>query len=93
MCTVTFLPLSATDFILTSSRDVGFRRERADFPSTVLKNNVALHFPRDGKAGGTWIGTSRGNRLICLLNGGYKNHRRKEKYRKKAICLLQKSAV
>ncbi|UCE93552.1 MAG: NRDE family protein [Flavobacteriaceae bacterium] len=82
MCTVTFLPLSETDFVLTSSRDVGFRRARADFPSTVIKNNVSLHFPRDGKAGGTWIGTSRDNRLICLLNGGYKNHKRQTSYRK-----------
>ncbi|MCA0933427.1 NRDE family protein [Lutimonas saemankumensis] len=82
MCTVTFLPLSETDFVLTSSRDVGFRRARADFPSTVLRNNVSLHFPRDGKAGGTWIGTSRDNRLICLLNGGFQNHERREPYRK-----------
>ena len=82
MCTVTFLPLSESDFVLTSSRDVGFKRERAEFPSTVVNNNVELYFPRDGKAGGTWIGTSRGNRLICLLNGGFKNHKRKEHYRK-----------
>ncbi|WKK65561.1 NRDE family protein [Lutimonas zeaxanthinifaciens] len=81
MCTVTFLPLSETDFVLTSSRDVGFKREHAEFPATVVKNDVSLHFPRDGKAGGTWIGTSRDNRLICLLNGAFENHVRNEPYR------------
>jgi hypothetical protein len=82
MCTVTFLPLSNDDFVLTSNRDVGFAREKALKPSTYIENGVSLHYPRDGKAGGTWIGTSRNTRLICLLNGGFANHRRKEPYAK-----------
>lgn len=82
MCTVTFLPLSDTDFVLTSSRDVGYRRERALEPSTYLENNVSLHYPKDGKAGGTWIGTSRNSRLICLLNGGFSDHDQMPEYEK-----------
>ncbi len=82
MCTVTFLPLGSNNFILTSSRDVPFARESADAPKTVIEEGVELIYPKDGKAGGSWIGTSSKNRLICLLNGGYKNHEVKESYRK-----------
>ena len=74
MCTVTFLPLSDHGFVLTSSRDVGYQREKASAPKTYIEDGVSLHYPKDGKAGGTWIGTSRNNRLICLLNGGFENH-------------------
>jgi len=80
MCTVTFLPLSDTDFVLTSSRDVGYHREKALVPATYEEHDVSLHYPKDGKAGGTWIGTSRGNRLICLLNGGFKDHIQEQPY-------------
>ena len=82
MCTVTFLPLGNQGFVLTSSRDVGYQREKALAPQTYLKEGVSLHYPKDGKAGGTWIGTSRNNRLICLLNGGFKNHIQQKPYAK-----------
>lgn len=82
MCTVTFLPLGSNEFVLTSNRDVSYKRPLASRPDYHLKNGVRLLYPRDGKAGGTWIGSSRDNRLICLLNGGYENHRRQEVYRK-----------
>ncbi len=82
MCTVTFLPLDGSGFVLTSSRDVGYKREKALAPQTYLENDVSMHYPRDGKAGGTWIGTSRNSRLICLLNGGFENHIQKKSYAK-----------
>ena len=74
MCTVTYLPTSKNNFILTSSRDVPFAREKALFPKEYIENNIKITYPKDGKAGGTWIGSSEKNRLICLLNGGFKNH-------------------
>ncbi|WP_117879553.1 NRDE family protein [Aureibaculum luteum] len=74
MCTVTFLPLNKTDFILTSSRDIPFSREKALPPKNYEEDGVKLSYPKDGKAGGSWIGTSSKNRLICLLNGGFANH-------------------
>lgn len=82
MCTVTFLPLNKFDFILTSSRDIPFSREKALHPKEYVENGVKLWYPKDGKAGGTWIGTSSKNRLICLLNGGYVNHSPLENYKK-----------
>jgi len=82
MCTVTFLPLDNNGFVLTSSRDVGYQREKALAPQTYVEDGVSLHYPKDGKAGGTWIGTSRNNRLICLLNGGFRNHLQQNFYAK-----------
>ncbi len=74
MCTVTYIPTSKNNFILTSSRDVPFAREKALFPKEYIENNIKITYPKDGRAGGTWIGKSEKNRLICLLNGGFKNH-------------------
>jgi len=82
MCTVTFLPLNNDDFILTSSRDVPFSRKKAHFPKGYTENGMELFYPKDGEAGGTWIGTSNKKRLICLLNGGFKNHKQAEFYAK-----------
>ena len=81
MCTVTYLPLSGNDFILTSSRDVPFKRKKADAPKIYIEDDVEITYPKDGDAGGTWIGTSSKNRLICLLNGGFEKHTSKKKYR------------
>ena len=82
MCTVTYLPLGENNFVLTSSRDVPFSRKKALLPKTYIENRVALQYPKDGEAEGTWIGTSDRNRLICLLNGGFENHEQQEFYAK-----------
>lgn len=93
MCTVTFLPLSDQRFVLTSSRDVGYKRETASYPASYREQGVALCYPRDGKAGGTWIGTSRNNRLICLLNGGFRNHKRKSDYPKSRGLIVKELLI
>jgi len=80
MCTVSFIPLSNEDFILTSNRDESPNRKTLT-PQKYEINNVQLLFPKDEVAGGTWIGASKNNRLICLLNGGFKAHIPKGKYR------------
>ena len=89
MCTVTYLPLGDTDFILTSNRDVPFAREKATPPQTVEEDKVQLTYPKDGKAGGTWIGLSDKKRLICLLNGGFEYHTSRIKYRKSRGLILK----
>ena len=66
MCTVTFLPLGENNFILTSSRDVPYSREKALEPKKYAEDSVDLIYPKDGKASGTWIGTSSKNRLISI---------------------------
>ena len=80
MCTVSFIPLPNEDFILTSNRDESPNRKTLA-PQKYELNNVQLLFPKDEVAGGTWIGASKHKRLICLLNGGFKAHIPKGKYR------------
>lgn len=82
MCTVTYLPLSNDNFILTSSRDVPYARKKAEKPQKFIEGDVELTYPKDGEAGGTWIGTSSKNRLICLLNGGFYYHTSLSNYKK-----------
>lgn len=82
MCTVTYIPLGNEDFILTSSRDVPFSRKEASYPKKYIENNIELFYPKDGKGGGTWIGTSSKKRLICLLNGGFEYHTSRASYEK-----------
>jgi hypothetical protein len=93
MCTVTFLPLSDNGFVLTSNRDVGYQREKALAPKTYIEDGVSLHYPKDGKAGGTWIGTSRNNRLICLLNGGFENHIQQKSYAKSRGLIVKELLI
>ncbi len=81
MCTVTFLPLINNNFILTSNRDEQRLRETLP-PEKYEENGVDLFFPKDKIAGGTWIGASSKNRLVCVLNGAFKKHKRKTNYKK-----------
>ena len=65
MCTVTYLPLPNNNFILTSNRDETPLRKTIP-PKTYIENGVALIYPKDELAGGTWIGTSNKNRLFVF---------------------------
>ncbi len=80
MCTVSFIPKSNSDFILTSNRDESPNRNTLS-PKVYAVNGADLLFPKDEVAGGTWIGASSKKRLICLLNGGFEPHIPKRKYR------------
>ncbi|PHR14903.1 MAG: hypothetical protein COA40_01670 [Aequorivita sp.] len=81
MCTITFIPKSNTDFILTSNRDEAPGRET--FPPKIYEEDgVKLLYPKDAVAGGTWIGVSGKKRIICLMNGGFVAHERKPFYAK-----------
>lgn len=80
MCTVTYLPLENEGFILTSNRDESPMRKTLH-PQKYVENGVELIYPKDELAGGTWIGTSEKDRLVCLLNGGFEKHQRNSYYR------------
>lgn len=80
MCTVTYLPLGNNDFILTSNRDEQPIRETIA-PKDYVEDGIVLTYPRDVLAGGTWIGLSSKNRLICLLNGGFESYERETSYK------------
>src|SRR5690554_4635530 len=81
MCTLTFIPKTAVEFIITSNRDEAVVRKTIP-PRAYIQDGIKLLFPKDELAGGTWIGASSKKRLICLLNGGFKPHVRKSEYRK-----------
>jgi uncharacterized protein with NRDE domain len=78
MCTVTFLPLGKTDYILTSNRDESVERAPAIFP---FRKSEIL-FPKDGQAGGTWIAAQSSGKAVCLLNGAFSKHKHDPPYRK-----------
>lgn len=79
MCTVTIFYKGKNDFVLTSNRDEAPNRKSIP-PKVYIENNTTMLFPKDELAGGTWIGVSEKNRLICLLNGGFVKHHRKDSY-------------
>lgn len=80
MCTVTFIPIDKSQFVLTSNRDEAPNR-RTISPDFYKIDSVNMLFPKDEIAGGTWIGLSDKQRLICVLNGGFVLHKRKPAYR------------
>jgi hypothetical protein len=80
MCTVTFVPVNKTDFILTTNRDESPNRISLAPDHYAIKNTNVL-FPKDKNAGGTWIGASEKNRVLCILNGGFSFHERLKQYR------------
>lgn len=80
MCTVTLFFKEKNDFIITSNRDEAPNRV-SEPPEVYLENSTTFLYPKDKRAGGTWIGISNKNRMICLLNGGFKYHARQTGYR------------
>ena len=88
MCTVTYLPQSGNSFILTSNRDEDVLRQTA-LPIDKYKiNNVQVYYPKDPKAGGTWIATGSNGFTVCLFNGAFKAHKSTHNYRKSRGLVL-----
>lgn len=78
MCTVTYIPLlQENSFILTSNRDESEFRATSP-PEIIMHNDVKLGFPKDKKAGGSWIAMSDTGRLCCILNGAFVKHKKQE---------------
>ncbi len=80
MCTVTLFHKGNNDFIITSNRDEAPERKSVP-PRIYIEGSVKMLYPKDKLAGGTWIGLSDKNRMICLLNGAFSRHIRKPMYR------------
>ena len=81
MCTVTYLPLNDR-ILITSSRDEKISREVAEMPEVVEFKSGKILYPRDGRAGGTWIAMHNNGNVMVLLNGGFKAHVPFPAYRK-----------
>jgi len=81
MCTVSFVPLGKSKFILTSNRDETVARGLASAPQILKRKNYSIACPVDPLASGTWIAASSYGDVLCLLNGAFKRHQRKLPYR------------
>jgi uncharacterized protein with NRDE domain len=89
MCTVTYIPQLDQQFILTSNRDENAARSPQNI-SSITQDGIQLIFPRDKGAGGSWIGISDTNKVVCLLNGAFEQHQRTPPYRKsRGIMVLE----
>jgi uncharacterized protein with NRDE domain len=80
MCTVTFIATS-NGFVISSNRDEKISREKAISPKSYEINGKKVVFPKDQKAGGTWIAHTE-NKVVVLLNGAKEKHQAKSFYRK-----------
>ncbi|WP_027137132.1 NRDE family protein [Gaetbulibacter saemankumensis] len=81
MCTVTIVPRGVDNFILTSNRDEAPERLSSE-PAFYNVDDAKLLYPKDELSGGTWVGVSELNRVVCVLNGGFEKHVRKYAYSK-----------
>jgi hypothetical protein len=79
MCTVTYIPLK--DSILFSSNRDEDPGRKTDTPRLHILDNTTLLYPKDGEAGGSWIGLNESGVLVILLNGGFAKHERRPAYR------------
>ncbi|MCY7350626.1 MAG: NRDE family protein [Cytophagaceae bacterium] len=79
MCVLTYLP-TLTGFILTNNRDEHISRPRAIPPRRYCLHNREVYFPKDPRAGGTWLAASR-HLTVCLLNGAFAPHFPQPPYR------------
>lgn len=86
MCTVTYLPYRE-GFILTHNRDEAPTRSPHDISRQRIGADTLL-FPRDTKAGGAWIGTTRSGKTACLLNGAFVKHKHEPPYRRSRGLML-----
>lgn len=86
MCTVTYLPNPNGNYILTSSRDETIIRSALP-PEEYKVHGKNILFPKDPKAGGTWIAYAE-NRTACLLNGAFHKHISTPPYKKSRGLVL-----
>ena len=70
MCTVTFLPgLPRGGYLLATNRDESPRRRPALPPFAAQIGGRLVLSPRDGDAGGTWVGVDEHGFALTILNG------------------------
>ena len=76
MCTVTFIPATnGNGFILTSNRDERVYRPCSP-PEIYEEKGMLTAYPKDAKAGGSWIAANNKGRICCLLNGAFEPHQK-----------------
>lgn len=90
MCTVTFIPVSNTEFIITHNRDEKLTRLPSDLPKKQEFKGKQLIYPTDGDSKGTWFCNDETGKTACILNGAFEKHQSKPPYRKsRGIIVLE----
>jgi uncharacterized protein with NRDE domain len=79
MCTVVFIPAQGK-YLIASLRDEHPNRSKAGLPILTHSSQKKYIAPIDPQGGGTWVGINDGGAAIVLLNGGFKNHIKKNCY-------------
>ena len=74
-------------FLLTSNRDEKSYRPTIA-PKIYVEKEIKLLYPKDEKAGGTWIVAKEDGTTIILLNGAFINHQKKPNYSKSRGVIL-----
>jgi len=87
MCTLSFIPVSSTDFIFTTNRDEDPNRVALS-PQKYIHNGLELYYPKDSKANGSWIVSNCIDTSLCLLNGAYEKHKPQLAYRQSRGLVL-----
>lgn len=88
MCTVTYIPpTQGNSFILTSNRDERVFRPTLP-PEIYTYDNCKVVYPKDEKAGGSWIAMNDKGNVNCLLNGGFVAHQKQEHHTKSRGTVL-----
>ncbi len=77
MCTVSYIPAGQNNFILTSNRDEKVFRP-ANAPAIFDTGVGRICYPKDSKAGGSWIAMNNKGRICCLLNGAIEPHQKQD---------------
>jgi hypothetical protein len=81
MCTLSYIP-NSDGFFLVNNRDESPLRALAFKPQEITLSGVRVLCPIDAEAKGTWIGVSNQNRFVCLMNGAFQLHHKKDSYSK-----------
>lgn len=74
--------IQENSFVLTSNRDEREIRPTLS-PTIYYQGNCKLVYPKDEKAGGSWIAMNNKGNINCLLNGGFIVHQ-KQKFHTKS---------
>lgn len=89
MCTLSFIPISNSDFIFTTNRDEDPNRVALS-PQKYSHNDLELYYPKDSKGNGSWIISNGIDTSLCLLNGAFEKHERRLDYRQsRGLMLLE----
>lgn len=80
-------PLQESSFVLTSNRDEKEHRPTLS-PKIYDYGNCKLIFPKDEKAGGSWIAMNDKGNINCLLNGGIVAHQKQDFHTKSRGTIL-----